>query len=565
MATDQRENEEKDTTRTATHENASHTSYHSAHHHGLSHLRSHRSHSTFFDRSYMPNTKEIKDIEFESSDPHVAFVRWTLWFTLSLVITDALVAALSTLIVSASYSFTFMYIDHNGYSHRLAPWIFVIDTTCIWCFSLWFVGGYHRHLMGEGYDLYAKIASADFTAVLTAGLICLAARIQIERWQIVWILLFVTLLTAVERWGWRRIVHALRIHGHFRYPVTIVGSWDGIMSALASIRTNVGLGYYAIAVAPIVHDENGVAQADPSAKVSEQKSAWAKRKGVTILTFDSHMPATARSLGSQVVLLVDGIDRGSRYYIAFSLAVQASGMELSIPVATTGDINGGVVFYLHNAAGSMPVLTSSIPQFRWYRRLTKRLFDLVCSLAALVVAAIPMVIIAIAIKCDDGGPVFYRQVRIGQYGKPFTMFKFRSMHVGADKLEQKLARQMGQEGRSTFKAKHDPRITRVGKVLRRTSLDELPQLFNILLGTMSFVGPRPQLPYQRDLNNAVYATRLLVKPGLTGPWQISGRADLSDAQGEQLDVWYVTNNSFTGDLAILLKTIPAVLSGTGAY
>ncbi len=445
-----------------------------------------------------------------------------------------------------------------------APVLMVLCVV-VWVFSLWAVGCYHRHLMGEGYDLYAKIVSAAFVAVLFVGAACLLLRLQLPRRQIFWIVVLLPLLTCFERWVWRRIVHAMRVRGRMRYPVTLVGSWGGVTNALADIRSNVGLGYKVIAVAPITRDGDGAPRADQSAVTGTRHNAWARANHLRLLAFDSHLPATARQLGSQVVLLTDGIDRGSREYAAFSLAVQASGMELSIPVATTGDINGGFMFYLHNTADTMPVLTSGLPQFRWFRQLTKRVFDLLLSIIALVLAAIPMTVIALAIKHDDGGPVFYTQTRIGQYGKPFTMYKFRSMRVGSDRLEQKLAARLGQSGNNTFKDKQDPRVTRVGRFLRKTSLDELPQLFNIFNGTMSFVGPRPQLPYQRDNNNSVYALRLLVKPGLTGPWQISGRADLSDAQGEQLDVWYVTNNSFAGDIAILLKTIPAVLKGTGAY
>lgn len=525
-----------------------------------------KSSATFFDRNYMADEKEVKKaIQFESTDYHVAFQRWTLWLAFSLGFSDALVMAISTFLVSWGHGFRFWFIDHKGTSWLVPPWQLVAVFTLVWIASMWIVGGYHRHLMGEGYDLYAKIVSAAFAALLIAGLVCLITRIQLPRWQVFWPIAIATFLTCAERWAWRRFIHRMRLKNRMRYPVTLVGTWNGIIKAVNDIASNAGLGYRVIAVAPIIINNDGTVDADPAAKSNTRHNLWARSHDFRVLVFDSHMAATAREMGSQVVLLTDGIGRGSRDFAAFSLAVQASGMELSIPVTSTGDVNGEFNFYLHNTADTMPVLTSSLPQFRWFRQLTKRLFDFVLSVVALVLAAIPMVIIAIAIKHDDGGPVFYTQKRVGQYGKLFTMYKFRSMKVGSDKLEQQLAKQMGQDGHSTFKAKHDPRVTKVGRFLRKTSLDELPQLFNIFAGTMSFVGPRPQLPYQRDNNNAVYATRLLVKPGLTGPWQVSGRADLSDAQGEQLDVWYVSNNTFTGDIAILLKTIPAVLNGRGAY
>lgn len=522
--------------------------------------------SSFFDRTYTANEEEVKrGLQFESIDYHVAYLRWTVWLTVSLVLSDALMMGVAAFFISSCYSFSFAFIDHAGRAFFLSTWQVVSVFILIWVVSLWISGCYHRHLMGEGYDLYAAVVTSALDAVLVLGVICLVGRVQLPRRQIAWIILLATALTCVERWVWRRTIHRLRVRGHLLYPATLVGTEEGIVKAFEDIASNVGLAYRVIAVAPIAFG-NGVAKDDFHFTGNERAfSRWARKNGLHILSYDSHLPATARALGSQVVLLTDGIERGSRYYAAFSLAVEASGMELSIPVATTGDINSGTRFFLHNAGGEIPVLTSSLPQFRWFRQLTKRIFDLILGVIALVVCAVPMLVIAIAIKRDDGGPVIYSQERIGQYGKPFRMYKFRSMKVGADKYEQKLAKEMDQEGKTTFKAKNDPRVTHVGRVIRRTSLDELPQIFNILEGTMSFVGPRPQLPYQRDYDNAVYATRLLVKPGLTGLWQVSGRADLSEQQGEQLDVWYVSNNSFAGDVAILLKTIPAVLQGTGAY
>lgn len=520
----------------------------------------------FFDRTYMANEEEIKQAtQFETQDYRVAYLRWTVWLTISLVLTDAVTMAIASFFISSCYGFEFAFIDHAGRVFLLSTWQMVVVFIAIWIISLWISGCYQRHLMGEGFDLYAKIVTSAFAAVLIVGVICLAGRVQLPRWQIMWVILLATFLTCIERWGWRRIVHDLRMHGHLLYPVTLVGTWGGVIKAIDDIASNAGLGYRAIAVAPIVSD-GGAIKVDPSIQENKKHfSLWAQKNNLHILSFNSHLPATARALGSQVVLLTDGIQRGSRDYAAFSLAVEASGMELSIPVTTTGDVNSGTMFFLHNASDTMPVLTSSLPQFHWFRQATKRIFDLILAVIALVVSLIPMLIISLAIKHDDGGPVIYSQKRIGQYGKVFRMYKFRSMRVGADKEEQKLAHDMHQEGKTTFKAKDDPRVTHIGRFLRRTSLDELPQIFNILEGKMSFVGPRPQLPYQRDYDNAVYATRLLVKPGLTGLWQVSGRATLSEEQGEQLDVWYVSNNSFAGDVAILLKTIPAVLRGTGAY
>lgn len=150
-------------------------------------------------------------------------------------------------------------------------------------------------------------------------------------------------------------------------------------------------------------------------------------------------------------------------------------------------------------------------------------------------------------------PIFFSQKRIGLHSKPFTMYKFRSMVTNAEELKKKLAEENGQADRFIFKMKDDPRITKVGRFIRKTSLDEFPQFFNVLKGDMSLVGPRPALPEEVARYGSLYSARLLVKPGITGPWQVSGRSDLSQEQSEYLDVSYIENWSIAGDLAIPAK------------
>lgn len=183
----------------------------------------------------------------------------------------------------------------------------------------------------------------------------------------------------------------------------------------------------------------------------------------------------------------------------------------------------------------------------------------------MVLSSIITIPVAIAIKVTDGGPVFYKQTRIGCNGKPFKMIKFRSMVVNADALKPALAAETGQTDRFIFKMKDDPRVTKVGKFIRKYSIDELPQFLNVLKGDMSVVGPRPPLPEEYEQYAALYATRMLVKPGITGPWQVSGRSDLSQEESEALDVSYVQHWSVLGDSVIIMRTVGAVLQHKGAY
>jgi exopolysaccharide biosynthesis polyprenyl glycosylphosphotransferase len=205
--------------------------------------------------------------------------------------------------------------------------------------------------------------------------------------------------------------------------------------------------------------------------------------------------------------------------------------------------------------------------WRWFvagATLLKRAFDIVASFILVIVLSPLMALLALLVKIEDGGPVFFTQSRVGRWGREFRMLKFRSMCVNAEEqLENLLCRNEHREG-ITFKIKDDPRLTRVGRWLRRYSLDELPQLINVLRGEMSLVGPRPPLP--REVENYAPADRrrLAITPGITCLWQVGGRSEIDFSGQVKLDVLYIESQSFWGDLRILLRTIPAVLSGKGA-
>jgi exopolysaccharide biosynthesis polyprenyl glycosylphosphotransferase len=194
----------------------------------------------------------------------------------------------------------------------------------------------------------------------------------------------------------------------------------------------------------------------------------------------------------------------------------------------------------------------------------KRAFDILVSGIALLLLSPLFLMLAILVKLD-GGPVFFAQTRVGKHGKEFKMFKFRSMVVNADAIFEKLRAQNQHADGVTFKMKDDPRITKIGKYLRKFSLDELPQFANVFIGDMSLVGPRPCLPREVALYTLEQRRRLEVLPGITCFWQIGGRAEIDFSGQVQLDVQYIESHSLWCDLKILVKTVPAVLFGKGAY
>jgi exopolysaccharide biosynthesis polyprenyl glycosylphosphotransferase len=204
------------------------------------------------------------------------------------------------------------------------------------------------------------------------------------------------------------------------------------------------------------------------------------------------------------------------------------------------------------------------PELEGGKQVVKGLFDKVVAGSALIMLAPLFASIALAIKAADRGPVFFRQIRVGKDGRVFSVYKFRTMVVDAEQRKALLADH--NEGAGVlFKIRHDPRVTRPGAWLRRWSLDELPQLLNVLIGDMSLVGPRPALPEEAARYGDHMRRRLAVKPGITGLWQVSGRSDLPWEEAERLDLRYVENWSFALDLQVLWKTGSAVIHGSGAY
>ena len=212
----------------------------------------------------------------------------------------------------------------------------------------------------------------------------------------------------------------------------------------------------------------------------------------------------------------------------------------------------------------MALLRVDMPRFSGPARVVKRTIDILGSVLGLIVLAVPMGLMALAIKRDSPGPVFFRQRRAGVAGTTFLCWKFRTMYQDADSQRGDLREQLDDDG-ATFKMAVDPRVTRVGRFLRRWSLDELPQLFNVLAGEMSLVGPRPHPLDDVERYDDVATRRLLAKPGMTGLWQVSGRSDLDWNQAVTLDLYYIENWSMSLDMIIFLRTLKAVATGSGAY
>lgn len=245
--------------------------------------------------------------------------------------------------------------------------------------------------------------------------------------------------------------------------------------------------------------------------------------------------------------------------LGWQLTARGTGMILA-PALT--DVAGPRI-HTQPMAG-LPLIHVSTPKLTGGKRVAKRLFDIIVASVILLFSSPVLLIIALLVKFTSTGPIFYLQSRIGKDGQSFRMIKFRSMRTDADAELPELLKAQGTEDKPLFKIENDPRITRVGHTLRKYSLDELPQLVNVVLGTMSLVGPRPQREGEVALYDDAAHRRLFVSPGMSGLWQVSGRSNLSWEQSIRIDLYYVENWSLTQDIVILLKTFRAVFGGHGA-
>lgn len=274
---------------------------------------------------------------------------------------------------------------------------------------------------------------------------------------------------------------------------------------------------------------------------------------------ESILGAVATSGADMVAVSGAVMGPGTLRQLGWELSARDIGMTVA-PALT--DVAGPRI-HMQPVAG-LPLIHVTTPSLEGVKGWAKRGFDVASALALLLLLSVPMLVVAAWIKLDSPGPVIFRQTRIGRAGEPFHMLKFRSMVADAE------ARLVGFRGLNEgsgplFKLRDDPRITRFGRFIRRYSIDELPQLFNVLQGKMSLVGPRPPLPSEVAEYDRFAHRRLLVKPGLTGPWQVSGRSDLSWDDSIRLDLYYVENWSMIQDVILVLRTLRAVVSKTGAY
>jgi exopolysaccharide biosynthesis polyprenyl glycosylphosphotransferase len=415
-----------------------------------------------------------------------------------------------------------------------------------WAAILAIFGTRDSRFVGAGNNEYRRVVDATVRLFGVVAIIAFLFQLSLARGYIILAFPIGLIALLASRWMWRQWLVAQRLSGRFSSRVLLVGSRASVSTIARDLARAPGSGYVVVGACI------------PGDTVGEYLSS-----GVPISTNLDQVLAAMDATGADTVVVTSSDELSPERIRELSWSLEPGRQHLVLAPSLT-DV-GGPRIHMRPVAG-LPLIHVETPRYEGMKRFSKRAFDIVSSVVLLVVLTPLLVAVALGVRLSTPGAVLFRQERVGLNGSHFEMLKFRSMVVDAEERLVEVSALMRTEGNTVmFKMKNDPRVTPIGGFLRRYSLDELPQLFNVLGGSMSLVGPRPPL----DTEVAIYENhvhrRFLVKPGITGLWQVSGRSDLSWEDTVRLDLYYVENWSITGDLVILWRTFRAVIRRDGAY
>ena len=415
-------------------------------------------------------------------------------------------------------------------------------TLLLWHLILTLAGTRDPRVLGAGPDEYKRVINSTLVIFSFLAFFGYLISASPPRAYVIVALPFGLLMLTLSRWSWRQWLLVQRQAGKMTHSAIVVGNRESVEHLAAVFGRNGAFGYRLVGVCLAGYDSaDSVAGLPTVGSVDALKEAAinANADAVIVSSSDATHPDMVRRLGWDL-----------------------EGHDIEIIVAPSLANIAGPRVHIRPVAG-LPLLHVEKPAYRGASRWAKGTLDRVGASALIAVGSPILLVVAIAVKLTSRGSVFFVQERVGRDGEVFKMIKFRTMVHGADAMLEELKADTG--NLMMFKMRNDPRVTPLGRTLRRFSLDELPQLFNVVKGDMSLVGPRPPLVSEVSVYAADARRRLLVRPGITGPWQISGRSDLNWEETMRLDLYYVENWSIVGDLLILWKTLRAVVSSTGAY
>ena len=424
---------------------------------------------------------------------------------------------------------------------QFASWpLYIIPAA--WLAFLAMSGAYTLQRLQTGPIEYQRVALASGLFAGAIGVACFLTKYELPRGFFLLLFLVGAPALLMMRFARRQVLNRLHVKGLLQVPVLVAGSPVHVDDIVRVLRREKWLGYQVVgAVSPSELEETPA--------------------GLPVLGRVCEVVDLVRDSKVDAVIFAEGSFPDSQHFKRMAWELEEHDIQMIVVPALT-DISSERLN--PRPVAGLPLVHVERPQAMEASRWIKRAFDIVGSGLLLLIAAPIIAAVAIAIKLEDRGPVFFKQVRVGRRGEEFECLKIRSMVVDAEARKAALATQDQGNG-VLFKMARDPRITRVGQFIRRFSIDELPQLWNVWRGDMSLVGPRPALPVEVAQYDRDAVRRLDVRPGLTGLWQVSGRSDLPWDETVRLDVYYVDNWSVMQDLSILMRTAGAVLGSRGAY
>lgn len=424
----------------------------------------------------------------------------------------------------------------------ISYWVFSVALVVVWMWTLSFADSRSYRVIGVGSTEYVRIATSSFRLFGVIAIGAFLFRIDIARGFLLISLPLGILVLLFERWLWRQWLRSQRRMGEYSARVLLVGSESSVAQIARELARHPAAGYRVVgACVPSGRVAGTIADTD----IPIMGSVSAVDRAIRATGADTVAVTSTDELPPDKVKEISwGLEAGKQHLVLAPSIVDIAGPRIHIrPVS------------------GLPLIHVETPRFSKGQLFVKRTLDLSAALFGVILISPLLVFLAIAVRLTSQGPVFFRQTRVGLRGQEFTMIKFRSMVVNAEDLLEQLAKEERDSGNEVlFKMKNDPRITPVGRVMRKFSLDELPQLFNVIGGSMSLVGPRPPLPSEVAQYADHVHRRFLAKPGITGLWQVSGRSSLSWDESVRLDLSYVENWTFVGDIVILAKTARAALA-----
>ena len=401
---------------------------------------------------------------------------------------------------------------------------------------------YEHRFVGNGNEEYKRLFHTSVVFLAAVATVGYAFELDRVHGAVVVGIPVAMVLSLVVHWAARQGLHRARRQGDCMQQVVVVGLERSVAELIRTVRREPHAGLEIVAACIDRPREGDV-------------------EGVRVLGDSDHVMEVLAKVGADTVAVTAWSDVSQNDLRRLSWDLEGSGVTLLVAPRLT-DISGPRI-HIRPVAG-LPLLNIEEPEFSGVRRIVKGGMDRLLAFIAIVLLSPVLLTIALLVKLTSSGPMLFKQVRIGRHGEPFVIHKFRSMYVDAEDRQAELEHRNESDG-GLFKIRNDPRVTPVGRVLRRFSLDEFPQFFDVLFGRMSLVGPRPPLPTEVERYASLVRRRLVVKPGITGLWQVSGRSDLSWDESVRLDLLYVETWSLALDIAIMMKTVLAVLRRHGAY